>query len=62
MLNLLRARGLKLFCVGATVMMLAWVIALIASIGCPKAMANPQVPLASGLLVAETIFSLVKKP
>jgi hypothetical protein len=64
MLNLLRlrngygVRGLKLFCIGANVMMLVFVIALIASIGWPRTMANPQVPLVLGLLAAETTFSL----
>jgi hypothetical protein len=68
MLNLLRlrngysVRGLKLFCSGANVMMLAWVVALIASIGRATSMANRQVLLAAGLLVAETVFSLAKNP
>jgi len=68
MLNLLRlrngygVRGLKLFCIGANVMMLVFVIALIASIGWPRTMANPQVPLVLGLLAAETTFSLAKNP
>jgi len=68
MLNLLRVRngygvrGLKLFCVGANVMMLVFVIALIASIGWPRTMANHQVLLVLGLLGAETTFSLAKNP
>lgn len=66
MLNLLRlrngygVRGLRLFCIGANVMMSVFVIALIASIGGPKTMANPQLLLLQGVLVAETIFSLAK--
>jgi hypothetical protein len=66
MLNLLRirngysVRGLRLFCMGANLMMLALVVALIASIGWQRTMANPQVPLIAGLLVAETAFALGK--
>ena len=66
MLNLLRlrngysVRGLRLFCIGANVMMLAWAVALIASIGWPRTMANLQVPLVTGLLTVETAFSLAK--
>ena len=66
MLNLLRirngysVRGLRLFCIGANLMMLALVAALIASIGWPRTMANPQIPLIAGLLVAETAFALGK--
>lgn len=64
MLNLLRVRngysvrGMKLFCIGANVMMLVFVIALIASIGWPRTEANSQVLLVLGLLGAETTFSL----
>ena len=53
-------RGLRLFCIGANVMMLAWAVALIASIGWPRTMANLQVPLVTGLLTVETAFSLAK--
>jgi hypothetical protein len=68
MLNLLRlrngyrVRGLRLFCIGANVTMLAWAGALIASIGWPRTMANLQVPLVTGLLTVETAFSLAKNP
>jgi hypothetical protein len=68
MLNLLRlrngyaVRGLKLYCIGANVMMLVFVIALIASIGWARTEANPQVLLVLGLLGAETTFSLAKNP
>jgi hypothetical protein len=64
MLNLLRirnsyrVRGLRLSCIGANLMMLAWVISLICSIGIPRSMANPQVPLIAILLVFESLFSL----
>ena len=66
MLNVLRIRnksavkGLKLFCIGANITMLVFVIALMASIGKARTMANPQVPLVLGLLGAETVFSLRK--
>lgn len=66
MLNLLRirngysVRGLRLFCLGANLMMLGLVIALSASIGWQRTMANPQIPLIGGLLVAETAFALGK--
>jgi hypothetical protein len=68
MLNLLRVRngysvrGLKLYCIGANVMMLVFVIALIASIGWARTKANPQVLLVLGLLAAETTLSLAKNP
>lgn len=64
MLNLLRlrngysVRGLKLFCIGANVMMLTFVIALTASIGWPRTVTNPQVVLVLGLVLAEAVFSL----
>lgn len=67
MLNVLRIRnhtavnGLKLFCVSANITMLVFVIALIASIGKSRTLANPQVPLVGGLLLVETVFSLGKK-
>lgn len=68
MLNLLRirngysVRGLRLFCSGANVMMLIFIVALIASIGWPRTMANPQVSLVLGLLAIETTFSLTNNP
>jgi hypothetical protein len=68
LLNLLRlrngysVRGLRLSCIGANVMMLAWVVAMIASIGWATSIANPQVLLATVLLLAETVFSLAKNP
>ena len=43
-------------------MMSALVVALTVGIGWPKAMANPQIPLGLGLLVAEAMFSLAKNP
>jgi hypothetical protein len=68
MLNLLRVRngygvrGLKLYCIGANVMMQVFVIALIASIGWARTEADPQVLLVLGLLGAETTFSLAANP
>ena len=64
MLNILRirngsgVRGLKLFCVAANVTMLAFGIALMASIGKSRTLHNPQVPLLTALLLVETAFSL----
>src|ERR1700757_919647 len=66
MLNLLRVRngyrvlGLRLFCIGANVLMTVFVVALILSIGWSRAVANPQVLLILVLLAAETIFSLTR--
>jgi hypothetical protein len=66
--NLLRlrngysVRGLRFFCIGANVMMLAGAVALIVSIGWPRTMANLQVPLVTGLLTVKTAFSLAKAP
>jgi hypothetical protein len=64
MLNLLRIRngygirGLKMFAIGANVMMLTFFIALMASIGRAKTLAHPQVVLVAFLLLLETMFSL----
>ena len=66
-LNVLRVRndslvrGLELFCVTANVAMLLFVVALMASIGKSRMLANPQVPLVGALLLVETVFSLRKK-
>lgn len=63
MLNLLRirngysVRGLKMFCVGANVVMTVFVAALMASIGGEKTLSNPQVVVIFGLLLVETGFS-----
>ncbi len=68
MLNLLRIRngysvpGLRLFCIGANVMMVVFTGALIASIGWSRTMANLQVLLVLGLLGIETTFSLANNP
>ncbi|HXY49858.1 MAG TPA: hypothetical protein VEI01_10440 [Terriglobales bacterium] len=68
MLNLLRLRngygvqGLRLFCIGANVIMTVFVMALILSIGWPRTLANPQVLLLLVLLGSETPFSLAKNP
>ena len=66
MLNMLRIRnrdevqGLKLFCITANVTMLVFAIALMASIGKPRTLQHPQIPLIAALLLAETAFSLRK--
>jgi hypothetical protein len=68
MLNMLRirnrgsgVRGLKMSCITANVSMLAFAIALIASIGKLRTLQNPQVPLLGGLLLTESAFSLGQK-
>ena len=64
MLNILRIRndgfvkGLWLFCITANLTMLVFAIALMASIGKVRTLANPQVPLLGALLLVETAFSL----
>ncbi|MGA9393352.1 MAG: hypothetical protein WBV69_23185 [Candidatus Sulfotelmatobacter sp.] len=64
MLNILRLRnsgrvhGLRLFCITANVTMLAFAIALMASIGKLRTLHNPQIPLVGALLLIETAFSL----
>jgi hypothetical protein len=66
MLNRLRLRngcgvhGLRLFSVTANVTMLAFAIALMASIGKSRTLHNPQVPLVAALLLIESAFSLRK--
>ncbi len=66
MLNILRIRnsyrmlGLKMFCIGANVTMLALAIALMVSIGRARTIANPQILLVTGLLLVETSFSFGK--
>jgi len=67
MLNLLRiqngsaVRGLKAFCITSNVSMLAFFLALMASIGLSRTLANAQIPLVAGLLLLETGFSLKEK-
>jgi hypothetical protein len=67
MLNVLRIRNssgvksLNLFCIAANTTMFVFVIALMASIGKSRTLANPQVPLVSLLLLAETLLSLGKQ-
>jgi hypothetical protein len=66
MLNLLRIRNgysvhsLKLFCIAANVIMTAFMISLIASIGVPRTLQNPMIPALLILLMIETSFSLAK--
>jgi hypothetical protein len=67
MLNLLRLRndgfvnGLRPFCLAANATMLGFAIALMASIGRSRTLANPQILLVGMLLLVETVFSLRKK-
>jgi uncharacterized protein len=67
MLNLLciqngaTVRGLKAFCIISNVSMLAFFLALMASIGLSRTLANAQIPLVAGLLLLETGFSLKEK-
>lgn len=66
MLNTLRLRnssgvhGLRPFCITANVTMLAFAIALMASIGKARTLSNPQIALVAALLLTETVFSLRK--
>jgi hypothetical protein len=68
MLNMLRIRnrgsgvqGLKISCITANVLMLAFAIALMASIGKLRTLQNPQVPLLGGTLLIEAAFSMGQK-
>ena len=58
--NSLGVRGLKLFCITANVAMFVFAIGLMASIGKSRTLQHEQIPLVSALLLAETLFSLVK--
>jgi hypothetical protein len=64
MLNWLRIRngyrvqGLKVFCISANVLLLAFTLWLIASIGLSSTLHNPQVPTLLVLVVVETMLSL----
>jgi hypothetical protein len=66
MLNLLRirngygVRGLRMFCIACNIAMLAFAIALIASIGEGRTLANLEVPFTAILLLGETALSLGK--
>jgi len=66
MLNVLRIRngrgvkGLKLSCITASVTMLTFVIALMASIGKARTLQHWHIPVAGALLLIETAFSLGK--
>jgi hypothetical protein len=66
MLNVLRlrngyaVRGLKMFCIGANVLMLTFVVALMMSIGEARALHNPQIIVVALLVIVETTFSLGK--
>ncbi|HEV3306175.1 MAG TPA: hypothetical protein VGZ91_07020 [Candidatus Sulfotelmatobacter sp.] len=64
MLNVLRlrngyaARGLKLFCIGANILMLTFVVALIMSIGKARVVQHPQIAVVGALVIVELMFSL----
>jgi hypothetical protein len=66
MLNVLRlrngyaVRGLKMFCIGANVLMLTFVVALMMSIGEARALHNPEIIVVALLVIVETTFSLGK--
>jgi hypothetical protein len=66
MLNVLRIRngyimeGLKMFCITANVTMLVFTVALMASIGQARTLANSQILLVAALVALELIFSLGK--
>jgi hypothetical protein len=66
MLNVLRLRngygvqGLRMFCVGANVLGLTFIIALMISIGEARTLQHPQIVIVGALLLAETAFSLGK--
>jgi hypothetical protein len=64
MLNVLRlrngyaVRGLKLFCIGANILMLTFVIALMISIGKERVVQHPQILVVGTLVIVELMFSL----
>jgi hypothetical protein len=66
MLNVLRlrngyaVRGLKMFCIGANLLMLTFVVALMMSIGEARALHNPEIIVVALLVIVETTFSLGK--
>jgi hypothetical protein len=66
MLNWLRirngygVRGLRMFCITCNIAMLTFAIALIASIGEGRTLANLEVPVTAILLLGEAVLSLGK--
>ena len=66
MLNVLRIRNsyamhyLRTFCISANISMLAFVVALIISIGESRTLQNPRIMLVATLIIVETKFSLGK--
>ena len=66
MFNVLRIRnargiqGLRLSCITANITLLAFAIALMASIGKSRTLHNPQISVLATLLLIETAFSLEK--
>jgi hypothetical protein len=66
MFNVLRlrngyaVRGLKMFCIGANVLILTFVVALIMSIGEARTLHNPQIIVVAVLVLVEMMFSLGK--
>jgi hypothetical protein len=66
MLNVLRlrngyaVRGLKMFCIGANILMLTFVVALMISIGEARVLQHPQIMIVATLVIIEMKFSLGK--
>jgi hypothetical protein len=68
MLNVLRLRNgytiqsLKMFCIGANLLMLNFVAVLMISIGKARALHNPGIILVAILVTVEMMFSFAKNP
>ena len=66
MLNVLRlrngyaVRGLRMFCIGANILMLTFVVALMISIGEARVLQHPQIMIVATLVIIEMKFSLGK--
>ena len=66
MLNVLRlrngyaVRGLKMFCIGANILILTFVVALMISIGEARVLQHPQIMIVATLVIIEMKFSLGK--
>jgi hypothetical protein len=67
MLNVLRirngyaVRSLKMFCIGANILALTFVVALMLSIGQARTLQHQQIPLVAALLLVETVFSFANR-
>ena len=66
MLNVLRlrngyaVRGLKMFCIGANILILTFVVALMISIGEARVLQHPQIMIVATLVIIEMKFSVGK--